>query len=72
LIKLCKTPAGLGKYGIGSRRKPEVITSQPQTNKTATVKIGRIWRIRARKRAQPFWVTAVTMAIARKRLRKTV
>src|ERR1700740_586256 len=48
LTKLRRTAAGPGKYGRGSNRRPNVITSQAASDKMAIVKIGHICCIHRR------------------------
>src|SRR6266513_124834 len=61
LIKLRKTAAGPGKYGSGSKWKPDVIISQRPSNRIAAVKIGHMCRIRWRKPAQKLWAIERTI-----------
>ena len=64
VMRLCRTLAGLGKYGSGSNRTPEVMISQRQSSNAAAVRIGcRFWRNR-RRRGQTICAGAVITAIA--------
>src|SRR4051794_33805920 len=71
LIRLWKTPAGLGKYGSGSNRKPEVINSQAHNVRRATAKIGPACRIRRLKAGNHNCAIARRSDTARKFQRKT-
>src|SRR5256714_8796638 len=71
LIKLWKTAAGPGKYGSGSQRNPDVITSQAHNVRSAAAKIGPIWRMRLLKAGNQSCATARRSATARKFQRNT-
>ena len=70
-IKLWKTAAGPGKYGSGSKRNPEVITSQAHKVRSAAAKIGPIWRMRLLKAGNQSCAMARRSATARKFQRNT-
>src|SRR6185503_9645546 len=59
LTMLCKTPAGLGKYGSGNQRKPDVMTSHKHNNKTAAARMGHICVIQRRRPSQNDCTAAV-------------
>src|SRR5438132_524688 len=65
IIKLRKTAAGPGKYGSGSKWKPNVIASQTPSNRIAAVKIGHMCRIHWRNPAQNVWAIARTIETPR-------
>src|SRR5438477_7252676 len=65
LIRLCSTPAGLGKYGKGSKRKPEVITSHRHISKTAAAIIGHMCRSQRFRGGQKGCTTAAARAETR-------
>src|SRR5262249_51856178 len=65
LIKLRNTAAGPGKYGSGSKRRPDVITSQRPSNRMATVKIGHMCRIHLRDADEKLCATARTIETPR-------
>src|SRR5438067_13520073 len=65
LIRLRKTAAGPGKYGNGSKWKPNVITSQIPSNRIAAAKIGHMCRIHWRKVDQKLCAIARTIETPR-------
>src|ERR1041385_3296855 len=64
LIRLRRTAAGPGKYGIGSSWKPNVTTSHRPSNKIAAVKIGHMCPIHERTGVQNRWAIARTIDTA--------
>src|SRR5437867_847232 len=60
--RLCNTAAGPGKYGNGSQRKPEVITSQKQRSKTAAATMGHMCRSQRRSCEENGCTAAATTA----------
>jgi hypothetical protein len=69
---LCRTPAGLGKYGSGSHPKPAVIASQAVSNRTAAVKSGRTRHIAARARVDRRCTIAASTETLKKLTRNVV
>src|SRR6266704_1735035 len=55
LIRLRKTAAGPGKYGNGSKWKPNVTTTQRPSNRMADAKIRHMCRIHCRKADQKLY-----------------
>src|SRR2546423_1479895 len=64
-------PAGLGKYGRGSKRKPVVINSQAHKARSAAAKMGPICRMRRLKAGNHSCAMARRSATARKFQRNT-
>src|SRR5439155_1658868 len=69
-IRLCSTPAGPGKYGSGSKRSPEVITSHKHDSETAPAIIGHMCRSHRRRCDENDWTAAATIAEPRMMHRK--
>src|SRR2546426_5955783 len=69
-IRLCSTPAGPGKYGSGSKRNPEVITSHKHDSETAPAIIGHMCRSHRRRCDENDQTAAATIAEPRMMPRK--
>ena len=69
---LCKTAAGLGKYGSGNQCQPAVMSSHAQRSNTAAVNNGRIRHTATRSRRQRCWPTAIKIDTIKNVARKFV